>query len=130
MYASSWMLERPFGAMCGWRGGSGAKIGLAAAGLPTKAGSEFGPSGIGFAAKAGVAKAMAADAARTTARMREGCPLGRRCTPPGLSRQQVFAPGFADHLLVAREARLDERYQSQDLRDRALRLDLAAGEGH
>src|SRR3954453_22818023 len=52
MNASSWMFEWPFGAMNGFRGGSGAYTGDGFAGLPMNAGSEFGLSGIGVAADA------------------------------------------------------------------------------
>src|SRR6185503_16643168 len=57
MYASSWMLLRPFAAMKGCRGGSGAEIGLGWAGAPMNAGGGFacGLSGIGSGATAAVA---------------------------------------------------------------------------
>src|SRR5436190_10356068 len=69
------MLERPFGAIYGWRGGSGANKGDGFAGLPTKEGRELGPSGIGTAnAPGATAKAMHAAAMNTTIRMGRECP--------------------------------------------------------
>ena len=65
MKASLWMFERAFGAMNGWRGGSGANTGAGVAGLPSNAGSEFGPSGMGWAASAGAARTSAAIEAAT-----------------------------------------------------------------
>src|SRR6266571_78832 len=50
MYASSWMLLRPFGAMNGFRGTAGAGNGFVVAGLPMKAGaarSSRGSCGMG-----------------------------------------------------------------------------------
>src|SRR5205085_606438 len=120
MYASPWMFERPFGAMCGLRGGSGANTGAGLAGLPMKAGSEFGPSGIGIANAEG---AVAVAATRTPAihaavRIRRAPPTA----PPGPERrlpardvgvratrcarshrpEQVGASRVAQHALVAR----------------------------
>src|SRR5947208_956807 len=65
MYASSWMLLRPFWAMNGWLGTLGAETGLAFAAVPIKAGTEpaSGPSGIGWAGTAAAALAQAIKAA-------------------------------------------------------------------
>jgi hypothetical protein len=59
MYASSWMLLRPFAAMKGCLGTAGACTALGFAGAPTKAGTlpASGPSGIGCAGTAACADA-------------------------------------------------------------------------
>src|SRR6186997_1599257 len=118
--------------MCGCLGGSGAKTGDGVDGLPMNAGSELGPSGMGCAANAPGAPAKArvavaaisAAASKRRIRMREGCPLARCAT----RLEQVGASRVAEHLLVARERILHERHEPEDLRDWALRRDVAAGE--
>src|SRR5919201_3298846 len=79
MYASSWMFERPFGAMNGCWGGSWPAIGLAVAGAPMNVGTSLanGSWGIGGGvspgtcapATAGVPSAATATIAPITARL-------------------------------------------------------------
>src|SRR5688572_2202863 len=83
MYASLWMLLRPFGAMKGWRGTGNEATGCAVAAVPWNTGAEPGPGrdGIGTAgmsARAGVRAAAMPNAVLRAVRL-------MLCAPGGAS---------------------------------------------